>query len=226
MSEIKPTKKSSTIKKVVALLVLVLLAWWIYALIRGYNREQKLAEVLYLQSDSIDMAYHDSGLLYQYFAEVKEYNKLAELLWLKEGINVRTTKEINSAKAANAKMLLDFILNAEIKLKESVLLKGLGFKNEDIHIMQDQNITAGVLIEAKELKNYAVILKDKNVGVGSRPEDIWVVQRLLNYNEYKIPIDGIYNKITDSAVSHFQRNSNLYESHRVDNFTLEKLTEE
>jgi peptidoglycan hydrolase-like protein with peptidoglycan-binding domain len=71
-----------------------------------------------------------------------------------------------------------------------------------------------------------VILKDKNVGVGSRPEDIWVVQRLLNYNEYKIPIDGIYNKITDSAVSHFQRNSNLYESHRVDNFTLEKLTEE
>jgi len=226
MSEIKPTKKSSAIKNVVLLLVLVLVVWWIYTLIRDYNRVQKLAEVLFIQSDSIDMAYHDPDLLYQYLREVKEYNLLAEMFWLKEGINVKATKDITSARVANAKMQLDFILNTEIKLKESVLLKGLGFKNEDIHIMQDQNITAGVLLEAKELKNYTSILKDKNVSVGSRPEDIWIVQRLLNYNGYQVPIDGIYSVITDSVVSHFQKKSNLFISHRVDNFTLEKLTEE
>lgn len=226
MSEIKPTKKSSAIKNVVLLLVLVLVVWWIYTLIRDYNRVQKLAEVLFIQSDSIDMAYHNPDLLYQYLREVKEYNLLAEMFWLKEGINVKATKDITSARVANAKMQLDFILNTEIKLKESVLLKGLGFKNEDIHIMQDQNITAGVLLEAKELKNYTSILKDKNVSVGSRPEDIWIVQRLLNYNGYQVPIDGIYSVITDSVVSHFQKKSNLFISHRVDNFTLEKLTEE
>lgn len=226
MSEIKPTKKSSAIKNVVLLLVLVLVVWWIYTLIRDYNRVQKLAEVLFIQSDSMDMAYHDPDLLYQYLREVKEYNLLAEMFWLKEGINVKATKDITSARVANAKMQLDFILNTEIKLKESVLLKGLGFKNEDIHIMQDQNITAGVLLEAKELKNYTSILKDKNVSVGSRPEDIWIVQRLLNYNGYQVPIDGIYSVITDSVVSHFQKKSNLFISHRVDNFTLEKLTEE
>lgn len=226
MSEIKPSKKSSTTGKIVMLLILVLVGWWIYTLIRDYNRVQKLSEVLYFQSDSIDMAYHDPELLYQYLHEVKQYNLLSEEIWLKDGVNIKASNDILSAKEANAKILLDFISKAESKLKESKLLKGLGFKNEDIHIMQDQDITAGVLLEAKELKNYATILKDKNVSVGSRPEDIWAVQRLLNYNEYQIPIDGIYSVITDSAVSHFQKKSNLYVSHRVDNFTLEKLTEE
>ncbi len=226
MSEIKPTKKNSTIGKLLLLLLFVLIGWWIYTLIRDYNRIQKVSDVLHIQSDSIDMAYHDPELLYQYLHVVKEYNLLSERIWLDEGVNVKVTTKIASAKEANAKMLLDFISKTESKLKESMLLKGLGFKNEDIHIMQDQDITAGVLLETKELDNYAMILKDKNVSVGSRPEDIWAVQRLLNYNEYQIPIDGIYNRITDSVVSHFQKKSNLYVSHRVDNFTLEKLTEE
>jgi hypothetical protein len=226
MSEIKPIKKSSTVGRVLMLLFIVLLGWWAFSLIRDYTRKQKLSQVLYFQSDSIDMAYHDPDLLYQYFHEVKQYNVLAEGLWLNEGINVRTIQKVSSAKEANAKMLLDFVLKSELKLKESALLKELGFTNEDIHIIQDQNITGGVLLEAKELKSYAENLKDKNVSIGSRPEDIWIVQRLLNYHEYQIPIDGIYNVITDSAVSDFQKKANLYVSHRVDNFTLLKLTEE
>lgn len=98
---------------------------------------------------------------------------------------------IINADYLQAVSLLKSIQLKERKLKKSTLLKSIGLNDDDIHIIQDKDITPGVLIEAKEKEKFCALLKGKNVGAGSRAEDIWIVQKLINYHEYNIPIDGI-----------------------------------
>lgn len=225
---ILPTKKKSSPLKTFAIVVILgILLFFLYKQIRHYQRTAHLMDVLVLNNDSIDYNYHDKELLHTYISEAAQYNKIAQHLWMEKGINPKKIEgDKVSAAQLQATSLLKSIQLKEIKLKESTLLKSIGLGDDDIHIIQEKDITPGVLIEAKEKEKFSALLKGKNVGVGSRPEDIWIAQKLINYHEYNIPVDGIYNYITDSAVSDFQVRNGLFKSHKVDDFTLEKLSED
>jgi len=226
--DILPTKKKSSPLKTIAIVVLVgLLLLFLYKRFQHYQRTSHLAVVLVLTNDSIDYNYHDKELLHNYITEAAQYNTIAQHLWMDRGINPKKLEGTNvSADVLQATSLLKSIQLKETKLKESTLLKSIGLGDDDIHIIQEKDITPGVLIEAKEKEKFSALLKGKNVSVGSRPEDIWIAQKLINYHEYNIPVDGIYNSITDSAVSDFQVRNGLFKSHKVDDFTLEKLSED
>lgn len=225
---ILPTKKKSSPLKTIAIVVIVgVFLLFLYKQFRHYQRTAHLTDVLILSNDSVDYNYHDKELLHTYIAEAAQYNKIAQKLWMERGINPKKKEGVKvSADLLQATSLLKSIQLKETKLKESTLLKSIGLGDDDIHIIQEKDITPGVLIEAKEKEKFSALLKGKNVGVGSRPEDIWIAQKLINYHEYNIPVDGIYNYITDSAVSDFQVRNGLFKSHKVDDFTLEKLSED
>lgn len=223
--EIKPKKKRSVVLTVFVIFVLILLGWIGFNFLAKQYRKLQSKDVVYVISDSIDYQYHDHVFLSTFFQDVDQYNKEAMQLWVKKGIHPRNEKEKDNPWFKLLQAKEHKIRNAEIILKESRVLKAEGVSVADIRAMQEMGLNKEQYIEQKSLRQAYESLKDKNVGFGSRPEDIWLSQQLINRKGFNIPVDGIFNYITDSALSSFQKSKALYESHKVDNITLKKLIE-
>jgi hypothetical protein len=167
-------------------------------------------------------------VLQTYLNNCNRLTDLAKTLWLKDGVDVLTAKEgygeIQS-KINQYNSILNYTKIIETKLTESKDLKDQGLTNDVIEIILDKGITVGAVENEKDKMAAYEFLKGKNVNVGSRANEVWEMQKLLNSNDYKIPIDGIFNKITDSALVSFQKSNNLYPSHVCDDVTLKKLAE-
>lgn len=223
--EIKPKKQKSIVLSIFLLLVLVVLGWLFFSFLAKQYRKLNSKEIVYVISDSIDYQYHNHLFLNTYFQDVEQYNKDAMKLWVKKGIHPRKAKDTLNPWFRLLQAKEHKIRNAEILLKESKTLKSEGFSEADIRAMHEMGFQKEQYLAHKSLALVYETLKDKNVGYSSRPEDIWLSQQLINRKGFNIPVDGIFNYITDSALSSFQKSKALYESHKVDNITLKKLIE-
>jgi hypothetical protein len=211
------------------ILILVILAGLcIYHRYDEHKRYENISRFDYMCKDSLDYNYYDQAVLKTYFDNCATLSNIAKRLWLKDNIDVNTTKkgygEIQS-RIDRYNCLLRYTKAIEDKLVQSQDMKDQGLSNDDIEIILDKDITIGAVENEKDKMAAYDFLKGKNISASSKPNEIWELQKLLNANDYNLSINGIFDASTDSALLDFQKNNNIYPSHTCDDFTLRKLTD-
>lgn len=200
----------------------------IYHRYQQHQRYQNISRFDYFSKDSIDYNYYDQATLRTYMENCQTLTDLGKSLWLKDGIDVATTKQADGeaqSRLNRYNRLLRYTRTLEDKLVQSQDMKDQGMTNEDIRIIIDKDITIGAVENEKDKMAAYDYLKGKNVSASSKPNEIWELQKLLNANDYNLTITGIYDAATDSALLDFQKENNIYPSHTCDDVTLRKLAE-
>ena len=207
------------------LLIVGLLGYHRYS---QYKKYENISRFDYLPKDSLDYSFYDQGTLATYLDNCDRLTDMAKALWLKNGVDVTTTKTgfgETQSKIDRYNSLLKYTKLLEAKLSESKDLKDQGLNNDIIETILDKGITIGAVENEKDKMDGYEFLKGKNVSAHSPSNEIWEMQKLLNANDYNININGVFDASTDSALLDFQKANNLYPSHVCDDITLKKLAE-
>jgi Putative peptidoglycan binding domain len=219
---------SKAITWIIGLILIIALMSYGYSRYTRHQRYSQLAQYDYVPSALIDYSYYDKQVLQTYYTNCDRLTEIAHEVWMKHGIDVRKErKETDGIQSSihRYQSMLVYTKQIEARLVESQDLKTQGLSNEVIELVLDKGITIGAVEAEKDKMAALQYLKGKNVGLSSKPAEIWELQKLLNANEYNIAINGIYNPATDSALSDFQLTHGLYVSHSCDDITLMKLAE-
>ena len=220
--------KSLVPKLIFVSLILLIVGLWGYNKYSHHKKYENISRFDYLPKDSLDYSYFDQGTLATYLDNCDRLTDMAKTLWLKNGVDVTTTKtgfgEIQS-KIDHYNSMLKYTKLLEEKLSESKDLKDQGLNNDIIETILDKGITIGAVENEKDKLDGYEFLKGKNVSAHSPSNEIWEMQKLLNANDYNININGVFDASTDSALLDFQKANNLYPSHVCDDITLKKLAE-
>jgi hypothetical protein len=223
-----PKKKSNPTRNILFAAIIIIVGVVIYSRYAGHKRYDHISRLDYVANDSIDYNYYNQQVLSQYLVQCQRLTSIAKSLWLRNGIDIHLdTAAYGEAQSQIYlyRSTLRYTLSLENRLKESTDLKQQGMSNEQIEKIQANGYTIGALQADNDKHAAFELLKGKNIGAGAKPNEIWELQKLLNQNDYKIIIDGIYSLSTDSALSDFQRTYNIYPSHTCDDLTLSKLVE-
>ena len=201
---------------------------FIYHKYNQHERYDNISRFDYLPNDSIDYNYYDQTILQSYLNNCSQLTHMSKKLWLTDGVDVHNTKkafgEIQS-QINKYNWMLKYTRALESRLKESKDMKEGGLTNDVIKMVFEEGITVGALENEKDKQAAYEYLRGKNISAGSKPNEIWELQKLLNANDYNISINGIFDTSTDSAIIDFQKVNNLYPSHVCDDITLKKLSE-
>lgn len=216
-------KKSNNIRNVLFLILSIVVVWYVANKYLQHKKYENIARFDKLPSEAIDASFYDQNQVKLYMQNCKQLTDLAKILWLKNGIDVLKDEEAfgeaeSKLNAYHALAKLNETL--EIHLKESKELKAQGLSNDDIAEILNKGLTIGAYQIEKDKQAAYEFLKGKNVNRTSPADQVWEMQKLLNANEYIIPIDGIFNSITDSALVDYQSKNNLYPSHSCNDVTL------
>ena len=184
-----------------------------------YTRFRPPSAYDYQVSDSIDINYHDPVVLQQYYQNAYDIGNFARTLWHDRKIDVRftTPEDLEVKKAVQYYgQLVSTTHYLEDMLVNSKKLKDQGFSNQDILLMEQEGISpVGFLI----LKNKQL----EGLKRGDSGRSVWELQKLLVQKGYSIPVDGIFNVVTEDALKDFQQEIADYPSGIVDDTTLRAL---
>ena len=223
-------KDNGSLKKVMLFLFLVLLGFGIYKIYYSYTNYSHVERLDYKIAPTIDENYFDKIELATYKNNAIALSKMARELWIEHRIDVSEKNPDVCKKGSLAYqeylLLFNQTKTIEQKLTSSKELKNNeSLNNSAIKEILENDYTIGVYYTQNEARQSYNFLKGKNTRKGSAPAEIWELQKLLNYKEFDITVDGIFNIQTDSALVSFQKSNNLYPSHICDDITLEKLAE-
>jgi hypothetical protein len=200
----------------VIIITLPLIAYYQYQKFRRFNPPSAYD---YVASDSIDINYHSPETLQHYYENVFEIGAFARRLWHNQGIDVRYPDQ-NNSEAVQASQYYQQLLKTtaylEDRLIQSQQLKQDGFTNADISTMEENEWSP----QQFQLMRQQLLLGLKQ---GDEGGAVWRLQELLRDHGHDIPVDGIFNRITEQALKDFQQTERLYPSGQVDESSLRKL---
>jgi len=202
----------------VIIITLPLIAYYQYQKFRRFNPPSTYD---YVANDSIDVYYHSPETLQHYYENVFEIGAFARRVWHNQGIDVRYPDQDNlEAMQASQyyQQLLKTTTYLEDRLIRSQQLKQVGFDNSEIKTMEDNAWSP----EQFRLMRQQLLLDLKR---GDEGAAVWKLQSLLRNHGHDIPVDGIFNNITEQALKDFQQDGGLYPSGQVDENSLRKLLE-
>lgn len=225
-----PQKKSDnkSLKRLLLVIFLGILFFIGYKIYYRYSSYHAIERFDYPIAKQIDENYYDQAALYQYKNDAVTLSKMARELWIGHRIDV-LKPDANMCKKAypdylSYKILLEKVKATENNLISSKELKDTeGLNNASIEAILKNDFTIGAYYTSLDARHAYDFLKGKNVNKNSAPAEVWELQKLLNYNDYTILIDGKYNTETDSALTDFQQNNNLFPSHSCNDITLDKM---
>ena len=218
----------NSLRTLLTLGLLVLIAVFVYRKYQEHNRYDHISRLDYLPYENIDYNFYDQPVVQAYLNNCNRLTDMRKATWLTDGVDIQNAKEGYGevqSKINQYKSLLSYTKVLESKLIESKDLKDQGLTNDMIEMILDKGITIGAVENERDKMAACDFLKGKNVSAGSKPTEIWELQKLLNSNDYKISINGVFSGATDSALVDFQNSNNLYPSHVCDDITLRKLAE-
>lgn len=209
-------------KRLALLIVIVTLPIIAYYQYQKYRRFNPPTEYSYVANDSIDVHYHNPVVLQNYYKNIYEIGAFARRMWHNEHIDVRFPNQNNTEAESAAhyyQQLLQTTAYLEDQLIHSQRLKDEGFTNQDIKIMEAEGLSP---LSFYILKHQSLIGLER----GEENALVWQLQQLLRKRGHDIPLDGIFNKITEQALKDFQQSQNLYPSGQVDEYSLRKLLDQ
>ncbi len=206
-------------KRLALLVIIITLPIITYYQYQKFRRFNPPSAYDYVASDSIDVYYHSPEALQHYYENVFEIGAFARRLWHNEGIDVRYPDQSNS-EAMQASQYYQQLLKTTAYLEDRLIhsqqLKQVGFGNSEIKTMEDNDWSP----EQFQLMRQQRLLDLKR---GDEGAAVWRLQALLLDHGHDIPVDGIFNNITEQALKDFQQNEGLYPSGQVDESSLRKL---
>ncbi|MBL4709038.1 MAG: peptidoglycan-binding protein [Flavobacteriales bacterium] len=212
-------KKSKSVNKYIFLLTLIIILIWTIFNYLNYTKYDNVPDYSYTIKKNIDINYHNSSLIKQYYENVYRISSFAREQWYNYDIDVRTPDHENPQSIlANQSydQMLSEIAYAEQLLTNSYTLKSKGFDNKSIKQIE----TSGKSAEAytKSLK-----FARAEMTVGDKGKDVEAIQIRLDELEYKIPITGLFSSITEECIIDFQLKNKLFPTGVVDQKTLQLL---
>ncbi|WKN44761.1 peptidoglycan-binding domain-containing protein [Tunicatimonas pelagia] len=209
-------------KRLAILIVIITLPVITYYQYQKYRRFHPPVEYSYTTNDSIDVYYYDPAVLQHYYKNVYEIGAFARQMWYNKQIDVRFPDE-NDTEAMPAaryyQQLLQTTAYLEGRLIRSQQLKQAGFTNQNIKVMEAEGLSPLSFYLTKHQSLIGLARGEKNASV-------WQLQKLLRKHDHDIPLDGIFNKITEQALQDFQQSQDLYPSGQVDEYSLRKLLDQ
>ncbi|MFK7952781.1 MAG: peptidoglycan-binding protein [Ekhidna sp.] len=199
-------------KKLLLGIIIIGLPLIIFFQYKNYKRFNPPADYEYVLSEAIDINYHNSALVDEYFQKGIEVGSFARLKWSNESIDVRfpdqnSEVELNAAKYYN--QTLSRLKYLEMKLSYSATLKSKGMNNEGV-----------IAVESGVPEAEVKFLNDKddflNLKLGNRGPLVWELQKRLNAHGYEHELDGVFGIATRDALLKFQNDNNLYPSGDMD----------
>lgn len=178
-----------------------------------------------VETDSLDLDYHDPEIVTLYFESAFEIGALARSAWFNQNIDVKLPdstdqQHLNAAKRYDE--LWKTATELEVKLRDSWRLKQEGFTNEAIAEMERLEISDRLYIYKFEKFTEGKIFDINSVG-----DEVWELQVMLNQLGYdQVPINGRYDGATKNAVQQFQITKNIYPSGKAEYKTLYQLAQE
>jgi len=200
----------------VIIITLPLIAYYQYQKFRRFNPPSAYD---YVASDSIDVYYHSPEALQLYYENVFEVGAFARRLWHNQGIDVRYPDQDN-LEAMQASQYYQQLLKTTSYLEDRLLrsqqLKQVGFTNGEIKTMEENEWSP----QQFQLMHQQFLL---DLERGDEGAAVWRLQGLLRDRGHDIPVDGIFNNITEQALRDFQQGEGLYPSGQVDESSLREL---
>ncbi|SNT34275.1 Putative peptidoglycan binding domain-containing protein [Ekhidna lutea] len=206
-------------KKLLIVVIVITLPLITFFQYKNYRRFHPPVNYEYALAENVDVNYHDPSMVEEYFSKSVEISAFARKAWSNESIDVRFPDENDQTaltQAAYYNQLLARLQHIETLLSQSADLKSRGFNNEDVK-----------LVESGVPENLAkwMAQKDQLIGlsVGSRGEEVWLLQTYLENKGLDHTVDGVFGAATQSALRQFQQNNGLYPSGAMSERTFEKL---
>jgi len=206
-------------KKLLIVVIIVTLPSIAYFQYKDYNRFNPPVDYDYPISDSVDSYYHDQVILDEYYTKAVEIGSYARSNWNHKGIDVRfpnseIVEEINASKYYN--QLLSRVKSLEVRLKNSMKLKGEGFSNDEIKLIE-AGYTKGEIRWARSKEEI------QGIQFGDQSEYVWHVQKKLIESGYEHRLDGLFGLDTQNAIISFQSDNDLYPSGTINGSTFSAL---
>ncbi len=206
-------------KRLALLILSITLPILTYFQYQKYRRFNPPVNYEYPLSDSIDTNYHDPVTLQQYYQNVYEIGSFARSQWHHQGTDVRFPED-DDPEAKQASQYYQQLLSTTAQLEDQLIasqrLKDAGFDNQAI---------ARIEQEGWSPQNYRLAQQQSLIGLkkGSKGSDVWNLQKLLVNKGYDIPVDGIFNEVTENAVKDLQQQNGNYPSGIVDEGLLRAM---
>ena len=178
-----------------------------------YRRFHPPTDYTYTVNDSIDVAYHDPGVVSQYYESALECATFARYCWRKHKVDVRTPdwedpEARKLARSYNQKVAQTRYW--EQKLIRSAQWKAQGWETKDIQWMEKQGIDP-LTYQAHQLLAPQGYLQAGDEGLG-----VLELQKLLLKVGRELKVDGIFDQETLREVQTFQQSNNLIVNGIVD----------
>jgi hypothetical protein len=199
-------------KKLLFGIIIIGLPLIVFFQYKNYKRFSPPVNYEYSINTAVDINYHNSDLVSEYYSTAIEIGSYARLKWRNENIDVRfpdqdSESDLNASKYYN--QLLARVQQLEQKLITSANLKSQGLNNADVLLVE-----SGVSIaEVRFVNDKQSILSLK---AGDRGRLVWELQRRLNAHGYQHQPDGVFGAATQNALIAFQNDNELYPSGAMD----------
>lgn len=214
----------------IAVIVLVVLAL-AYNQYANYKRFHPPANYLIKANENIDPNYFDQSTVKNYYGAVEKANAYAIEKWSEGRINVQHPSRNNEKTQAAVSQYRQLIADAnyyEAKLLQSAEWKKQGLSNEQIKSAVNKGVDGkdigDVLDEYEYKKTVSDFLNHQNLQRGMENQSVMICQKMLVAQGFEIPIDGIFNSITEDAVKQFQDKNALMKNGIIDPITFSKLS--
>ena len=205
------------------IIVFILLVANVYIAINQYltyRRHNPGQDYNYIaKTKEIDVNYHDSKVVVEYFELAYKTGSFARKVWYNEGIDVLYEDEAGT-QSHNAVLTYNK-MRARVKLLEAKLLaskqlKAQGLDNQAIKFIEKNGV------KSKNYELYKYIQK-RPLTKGDSTLLTWEIQDQLIKKGYKISLDGQYRDATEEAIMRFQIKNKIFASGKVDERTLRLL---
>ena len=203
-------------KKLLIPLLLIVLGFIAYFQYDNWRRFNPPAAYSYEVSTDIDPNYHDQTLVTEYYANAVEIGSFARNQWFSQGIDVRfaDTGDLEARQAvAYYNQLLARTQQIEQILTNSKVQKDQGFTNEQVQLLES-GFPQELLPFSEELDDFY------GITLGSIDRHVWILQKRLIEKGFSHPIDGVFGTETQTSLTQFQTQNDLFPSGLVDRETL------
>ncbi|WP_124981784.1 peptidoglycan-binding domain-containing protein [Nonlabens xiamenensis] len=215
-------------KQIIIFLLLVILGFIVYDFYGDWRRFHP-SVAAYKKSNKIDVNYHDSQTLRDYYKAVAALDNFVQLQWTAHDIDLRYPESDDDMTWVSLEEYADLqatVAYYERKLEQSAQWKAQGWDNERIR-NKELGISQPLPTDhQKRLLLLQQMLKDKpsaSLEAGDRGPLVFEAQRLLVQSGQEIPVDGVYSRITSEAVQAFEEQNNLYPDGQLDVLTFSQL---
>ncbi len=207
-------------KRLMYLVIIVALPLIAYFEYDHYVRHHPPVGCEYAINAAIDTQYYDPKTVQDYYESAEAVSTYARYLWKKHKIDVLSDNPADGEKAEALRTHRRYLATArylEGRLLRAAELKALGFSNDEIRYMEQQQVKPEEMQVRKFFGRYT------QLQIGDQNQTVMDMQKLLNAKGYTLRIDGIFNQETRQVVQKFQESAQLFPSGVMDDITLREL---